>query len=213
VITQDIVEERARLVETLRQAGPDAPTLAGDWSAAEVAHHLAVQDRLQGVPAYMARRLVVATRVRLTAAYLDRPFAAAVVNVGRRDWDRCIQRLQRRPPAAVMAMPIAAVTLWEHVVHHEDVRRPANIERTWWPDLGPVIDWLMTYNRRRLEDQGVRLVADDKAEWSTRRCPAVTVRGAPSELVIWLSGRGKAAHIHRQGEPHRLAVLDRQLAI
>jgi hypothetical protein len=31
--------------------------------------------------------------------------------------------------------------------------------------------------------------------------------------VIWLSGRGKAAHIHRQGEPHRLAVLDRQLAI
>lgn len=152
-------------------------------------------------------------RLRLTAAYLDRPFAAAVVNVGRRDWDRCIQRLQRRPPAAVMAMPIAAVTLWEHVVHHEDVRRPANIERTWWPDLGPVIDWLMTYNRRRLEDQGVRLVADDKAEWSTRRCPAVTVRGAPSELVIWLSGRGKAAHIHRQGEPHRLAVLDRQLAI
>lgn len=209
----DIVSERSQLVRALRTLGPEAPTLAGAWSAAEIARHLASQDRLRGVPAYLARRIIVATGWRLTAGYLDRPLAAALVNVGRRDWNVCLRRLDRAPPRPVMTPSIATITLWEHVVHHEDIRRPANVARNSWPDLSPVIDWLMSYNGRRLETHGIRLVATDGGEWSTHSPPRVSIHGALSELVLWLSGRGAAADIETSGDSADLAAIARTLAI
>lgn len=69
-IREDIERERKHVVATLRSVGPDAPTLAGEWLAADIARHLAAQDRLRGLGSWAARRLVLATGLRLTAACL-----------------------------------------------------------------------------------------------------------------------------------------------
>ncbi|MBW3537431.1 MAG: maleylpyruvate isomerase family mycothiol-dependent enzyme [Actinobacteria bacterium] len=201
-VREDIEEERRQLVATLKLVGPGAPTLAGEWLASDIARHLAAQDRLRGLGSWAARRLVLATGLRLTAIYLDRPAVAALVNAGPRDWVRCITRLERDPPTLLVADAVAGVTLWEHFVHHEDVRRPSDVQRTSSPNLMPVIEWLMTYNRRRLERLGgARIVANGEHQWSTRPAPAVTVEGPPSELVLWLSGRGRAAQVTLRGRP------------
>jgi uncharacterized protein (TIGR03085 family) len=200
MIREDILTERMMLVATLKRVGPDAPTLAGSWSASELARHLAAPDRLRGLGAWAARRLVVATGLRLTAAYLDRPTMAAVVNAGPRDWAGCLRRLEADPPAALTSGAVAPVTLWEYFVHHEDVRRRSDLPRTTWPDLEAVIDWLMTYNRRRLERLGgVGVMAHDGPDWSTRPAPRLTVEGEQGELVLWLSGRGRAAQVTVHG--------------
>ena len=212
-LADDIIEERARLVETLEFVGPEAPTLVEGWSAQELARHLAAQDRLRGVPALVARRLVVATQLRLTAVYLDRPVALALVNSGPRSWAGCLQRLRQPPPRAVTGASVGPITLWEHVVHHEDLRRASSVRRTAWPDLTAVIDWLLAYNRRRLNGPGVRLVdADSSSAWSSRPSPAVTVTGPPSELVLWLSGR-PWAEVQVDGAADDVSGLGRRLAI
>lgn len=199
-LCEDIETERRQLVATLRVVGPAAPTLAGEWLASDIARHVAAQDRLKGIGLWAARRLVLATGLRLTAAYLDRPAVAAVVNAGPRDWGSCITRLERDPPTMLVTGAVAPVTLWEYFVHHEDVRRPSDVPRASSPNLLPVIEWLVTYNRRRLERLGgARIIGGGEGQWSTGAAPAVTVEGRPSELVHWLSGRSRAAQVTLRG--------------
>ena len=37
--------ERAALVNTMRDVGPDAPTLCGDWTVRDLAAHLVIRER------------------------------------------------------------------------------------------------------------------------------------------------------------------------
>lgn len=123
-IADDIREERQRLVATLRAVGPNAATLIDRWRAADLASHLASQDRLGGYPAYLARATVTATRLRLTAAYLDRTRIATLVNGPTKAWSQSLEILSRQPPDPILRSRVAPITLWEHFIHHEDVRRP-----------------------------------------------------------------------------------------
>lgn len=210
---QDIVDERAGITSTLERVGPDAPTLAGNWSTTQLARHLAVQDRLGGIPAFLARRFVLATNVRGTAAYLDRPRMAAIVNAGPTGWEAALRRLHRQPSSALMRRSVAPITLWEHFVHHEDVRRPAGLARHATPDLTAVVQWLLRYNRRRLEGEIIHLVTPDGQQWSTGSEPSLTIQGPPGELVLWLSGRGLAADLQFQGKPDLLDGLTQRMSI
>ena len=187
-VAADVVAERARLVATLRAVGPEAPTMAGGWTARQLASHLAAQDRLGGWPAFAARRLVAATDLRLSGLYRDRRVASLAVNGPTLPWDRSLRTLSGPPPAAVLRAPVAVIALWEHVVHHEDVRRPGGVARDGQPDLAPVVAWLAAYGRRRL-DRTVRIVTPDGAERSLGRGPAITIEGSLLDAVVWLSGR------------------------
>jgi len=213
VIAEQVATERALLVETLREVGPDADTLAADWSARDVARHLAAQDRFSGVPAFLARRLVTATGVRLTETYLRRPRIGAVANGLPRTWDHCLRRLDCPPPAAVVRQSVVVITMWEHVVHHEDVRRPANIARRAWPDLSAVISWLLAYNRSRLQGIALRMVASNAGEWRVGEGSSLTVCGEPGELVLWLSGRAAASNVVLTGSTADVDSLTLRLAI
>jgi hypothetical protein len=206
-VRDDIEAERRHLVTTLHSVGPEATILAGDWLASDVARHLAAQDRARGPPAWAARRLVLATGLRLTAAYLDRPAIAALVNAGPRDWERCITRLERDPPT-LLTGAAAPITLWEYFVHHEDIRRPNHAQTTTAPDLTPVITWLTTYNRRRLERLGgaaYRRVAGGRIRrrrrLSRRRRPQRRLpRGGPGRRPFGRTDRGEARSGGRPGE-------------
>ena len=186
----DVASERRLLVETLRAVGPDLPTLVAGWSSLDVARHLAAQDRLGGVPAFAARRFVVATGVRSTDVYLDRPRVGRLVDGRRRSWAWCLGRLSHDPPRPVVASSVAAITLWEHVVHHEDVRRAGDVARPSWPELAAVVDWLLRYQARRLAGAALELRADDGRTWTAGAGDAgVVVEGGIGDLVLWLSGR------------------------
>lgn len=210
---REILAERAALVSTLEQVGPYARTLAGDWSTTELAQHLAAQDRIKGLPAFAARRFVLGTNIRGTAAYLNRPRLAAIVNAGPRGWDASLSRLRRQPPAALIRPPVATITLWEHFVHHEDVRRPASLPQRPAPDMTTVIPWLLRYNRRRLRGTSIRVVTPDGTEWLPDAEPTLTVRGTQAEIVLWLSGRGQVADVRCEGNRQLFDELTRQMAI
>lgn len=210
----DIAKERAALVSTLEQVGPNAPTLAGDWSTTELAQHLAAQDRMRGVPASLARRFVMATNIRVTAAYLNRPRAAAVVNAGPTGWEASLRRLHYPPATSLVRHPVATVTLWEHFVHHEDVRRPAGLppQRS-TPDMAAVIRWLLRYNGPRLRGETIRVLTPDGNDWSTGAEATLTIHGRPGELVLWLSGRGHSAEVQYQGDPQLFATMTHRMSI
>lgn len=172
----------------LRAVGPDAPTLAGRWSAATVASHVAAQDRFRGIPARLARTLAVVSGWRLSAFYLDRPRLSRLVNGPATPWSRSLDKLEKPPPSAVLVARIAPITLWEHFVHHEDVRRPNGLVRASRPDLEPVLDWILRYNRRRF-DYRVHIDTGDAVRTVGGAGRRLTVRGAVDDVVMWLSGR------------------------
>ena len=176
------------MVTTLAAIGPTAPTMAGSWTAHDVASHLAAQDRAKGIPAWAARRIVAGSGLRLNAAYLDRPRVGTLVDGPRRPWTKALRVLSEPPPRAVLRDPVAMVTLWEHLVHHEDVRRPNGVPRVDVPaGLEAVIAWIGSYNRRRL-DRRVHVLADGFACDFGTGSP-LTVEGTLVDIVLWLSGR------------------------
>lgn len=134
-VADEVVRERQRLLRTLRAAGPDAATLGSTWTAADVAQHVAAQDRFFGVPAFVARNLLGRTGARLPNVDLDRPLVRLAINGRQRGWDACLRRLAHNPPKAVLHPSVSHLTLWEHFTHHEDVRRPGGLARARVPDL------------------------------------------------------------------------------
>jgi uncharacterized protein (TIGR03085 family) len=187
-ISHDIRSEREQLVATLRSVGPDAPTLARGWRAADVASHVAAQDRGRGVPARLARTMAVASGRRLSRLYLNRPRLAFVMTGPTTGWDRSLHVLAKGPPPAVLAPGVAPITLWEHFVHHEDVRRPAGVPRASQPDLAPVLDWILQYNRRAL-GRALRIDTGEIVRDVGSDGERMTVRGDLADVVMWLSGR------------------------
>lgn len=184
--TDEASRERERLVTTLVAAGPDAPTSIAAWTASDIASHVAAQDRFHGYPAFAARSVVRLTRRRLSAVYLDRPRVALLVNGRKKPWNKSLAMLRRDVPAAAVRGRVAPITLWEHFVHHEDVRRRNDLPRAAWPDLDAALDWLLEYDarilgnaRRRPSTEGTAI---DVGE-------GVTITGSVPEVVLWLSGR------------------------
>lgn len=186
-IAEDIREERERLVASLRSVGPDAATLAGQWTTSDLASHLAAQDRLHGVPALLARSFVAITGQRLTALYLDRPRVAGVLNGPKRSWARSLKLLNRPPPKNLTRSHVAPITLWEHFVHHEDVLRANGLARAGSPDLEPVFDWILRYNAPRLPTDVRTRIHGGVAEVKSNE--GAIISGSLAEVVLWLSGR------------------------
>jgi len=212
-VAQQIVVERASLLETLRAVGPHAETLAGNWSASTIAQHLAAQDRIAGLPAVVARAVVMRTGLRLTEPYLHSARLAALVNGPPHAWAWSLQRLNRPPPAAVLRSLVAPITLWEHFVHHEDVRRPNHRPRTSTPELSVTVPWLLRYNRSRLGGASLRIVSKEGREWQIGIGSEVVVAGALPELVLWLSGRHRAAEVEVVAGKALADALCRRLAV
>jgi uncharacterized protein (TIGR03085 family) len=194
---QAITAERAALVETLSAVGPDASTLAGSWTAADLARHVVAADRLGGIPAAVARSVVLLINVRATEPYRRSPRLAALLNGSPRPWDWSLARLQRPVPWALRRTRVAPITLWEHVVHHEDVRRANGLARTVPSTVGAAVPWLLRYQRARLPDR-IALIDPDGQRWGPESA-TVTVSGPVGELVLWLSGRAEVAEVEVDG--------------
>ncbi|MDT5260498.1 MAG: hypothetical protein QOD10_5578 [Mycobacterium sp.] len=177
--------ERAALVDTLRDVGPDAPTLCAGWNTRDLAAHLVIREyRLDAAPGIL---------IPFFAAH-----TAKVQNemAGHTDWNTLVDKVASGPPLyspLKLLDPVANVA--EMFIHHEDVRRAQ-------PDWQPRVlePQLLTVLRRTLPLMG-RLTlgkiparvalrtTDGKTLLTAGRGPAVAVTGVLEELLLFSVGR------------------------
>ncbi|HEX7168850.1 MAG TPA: maleylpyruvate isomerase family mycothiol-dependent enzyme [Acidimicrobiales bacterium] len=202
-----IRDERHAFADALEAVGPDAPTLAGSWTSHDVAAHVVSLDRFGGFPTFLGRTVVAGLALRVNDV-AGRFADGSIRRVRRRGFSWALARLREPPPALLVRPSVAAVGLFEIVVHHEDVRRANEMPPVAGaPDaLAPVVDWLLRYQRTRLRDIALRVVTEgvDSAIGSG---PEVVLRGRPRDVVLWLAGRRDAADVDLDGEDAAVARI------
>ena len=187
------------------QLGPDAPTLCEGWTTYDLAAHLYVREH---DPVASVGILVPAAE-----GLHDRAIARTK---DRTPFEELVGKVRSGPP--LWWRPLDALAnVQELFVHHEDVRRGGGdttprpegeveaLESTLWGNLrrGHV---LMT---RRVKGVRVDLVAPGREPiHAGRGDETVTITGRPGEIVLYLLGRRRAAHVGLPGSPRARAALD-----
>ncbi|WP_426572986.1 TIGR03085 family metal-binding protein [Aquihabitans sp. McL0605] len=192
------LRERSELCDLFTELGPDAPTLSGEWTTADLAAHLVVRERdLIGSAGIMVPWFAGFTESRMEA------------QLRRHGYQGLVDLIRSGPPFG--PMKIAAVrrfaNLVEFYVHHEDVRRADGREpRTDRPDLDDALWGMLTKMAplmvRKAGVKGVELalVRDDGSERRTGSGPdQVSIVGPAGELVLELYGRRSAARVVYDG--------------
>lgn len=198
-LADDIVAERRGFADTLAELGPAAPTLAGRWTAEDIAAHVVSLDRFGGVPTFIGRR-VVAQDVRLNDA-ASRFADASIRSTRRRGFAWVLEQLRSSPPRLLLGQRVAPIGLFEVFVHHEDVRRAS----TRWPPrtapagLAAAVPWLLRYHRRVLPRVSLEVRTGD-LHFTTGSGPEVVLAGPISEVVLWLAGRHDSADVAFEGD-------------
>jgi uncharacterized protein (TIGR03085 family) len=212
--------EREGLSDALAAAGPDASTLCAGWTTYDLAAHLVLRESSP-----LAMGMVLPPMNGL----LERAMTRLKV---RTPYPRLVERFRQGPPLLSVFRPSKVDRLAnavEFFVHHEDVLRaqpaidgpgdgrpvPRELERrdqdSLWARIGGV-GRLVARNA----DVGIELVRNDQP--AVRRVrggePTLVVRGLPSELVLFMFGRGAIADVEIEGDPAaREAFDDSQLGI
>jgi uncharacterized protein (TIGR03085 family) len=107
--------ERAALVDTMRAAGPDAPTLCGDWTTRDLAAHLILRERRPDAAAG-----ILVSKLAGYTARKQRQLADGT------DWSDLLDMVAAGPPAySPFKLLDPVVNTTEMFIHHEDVRRAA----------------------------------------------------------------------------------------
>lgn len=191
--------EREALCNLMLALGPDAPTLCQGWNTTDLAVHLVIRERK-----FLAAPGIV----------FGGPFAVilrqATDRMKLKPYPELVSTLRSGPPLLLRRFD-RAMNLMEFYVHHEDVRRgngdttprpeteTALLDDALWKLLGRS-GRLLT---RKLGPVGITLRRSDgshQTELSARKgSPTATMSGRPGELVLYLMGRQKAAHIRLDG--------------
>jgi uncharacterized protein (TIGR03085 family) len=197
-----LLRERRALCDSLRDVGPDAPTLCAGWLTADLAAHLVARERRPDAG---------------PGIVLGGPFARHLQNVmdaiKARGYDAMVQTLRDGPPWWFRVGPMASANVVENWIHHEDVRRAngrgprppdGEIDAVLWDSLR-----MSTFiARRRIKGAGLVLKTPDGRERTVKDAePRVTINGAPGELVLFMSGRQEAADVSYDGDPAAVALI------
>jgi uncharacterized protein (TIGR03085 family) len=197
--------ERSALSDLLEQTGPDAPTLCEGWTTRDLAAHLIVRERSPAAAGIVVRQLAGWTE-RSQRATAEKAFDALVheVRTGPPLWS----------PVRLPALDSATNTV-EFFVHFEDVRRavPGWKPRTFDPADDATL-WSSLASRARLFMRRSRvgvvlLTPDGRRAVAKDGDPAVTLVGAPGELLMYVHGRTGHALVEVQGDDDTVAAFRR----
>ncbi|WP_241472017.1 TIGR03085 family metal-binding protein [Mycolicibacterium neoaurum] len=195
-------KERAALVDTMRAAGPDAPTLCEGWTTRDLAAHLVVRERrLDAAPGILVPQLA-----DYTARVQDQVTAST-------DWSDLISQVAAGPPLySPFKLLDPLINVAEMFIHHEDVRRAA---KTWEPR---VLDEATTAALRKQvrsfakmtlakSPAKVSLATPDGTVLTTAGKGApVTVTGDPGELLLFAAGR-EPVRVEFTGDADTIAAV------
>ena len=187
--------ERAALAHTLTGTDPSAPTLCGGWDARHLAAHVVLREgtfgeALSPIPKVGDKAVDMLAR--------------------RRAYDDLVTSLRKGPPRlSFFALPGVdkRFNLLEYFVHHEDVRRAApNWTARALPDWAEAKLWrglaVIARVTMRRSPVGVALVRTDTGDRiePVAGAPSVTLRGLPSELLLYAYGRDSVAVVEIEGD-------------
>ncbi|KUI02718.1 hypothetical protein AU189_00040 [Mycolicibacterium acapulense] len=187
--------ERAALVETMREVGPDAPTLCGDWTTRDLAAHLVVRERrLDATPGIMLPAL---------AGYTDK----VQRRTAQTDWEELLDKVASGPPLYSpfkLLDPVA--NMGEMYIHHEDVRRA---QSGWEPR--PLDDSTVNALTRSLPLMAKMTLAKAPARMTLKtpqgkvlatvgKGQPLTIVGEAQELLLFISGRDEV-RLDFDGDP------------
>jgi len=213
--------ERQHLVRTLRNVGPDAPTLCSAWVAGDVAAHLSISERGFGAPMLFAdllRRILPATATRRAIDRLQPMNERLIARTRAAGWDPVLSRLESGPPRLYRRGPLAAIRLVEEWVHHEDVRRgTGQPARKGDDDMDDAL-WqaglrLLSYPELLPGRTDLLLVLPDGRSKLVGAAPRVRIEGRPGEILLYLAGRTTAAEVTVDGTEDDIRTLGGHLAV
>jgi uncharacterized protein (TIGR03085 family) len=180
--------ERSALVDTMRDVGPDAPTLCGDWTTRDLAAHLVARERrLDAAPGIMIPALAGYT------AKVQRHVAEST------DWDGLLDKIASGPPLYSpfkLLDPVA--NMGEMFIHHEDVRRaqpgwePRRLDDDTVKALGRGIALMTRLTLGRAPARVSLRTPDGKTLATVGNGPELDVTGEVGELTLFVAGRDEA---------------------
>jgi uncharacterized protein (TIGR03085 family) len=196
--------ERAALVQALRQAGPDAPTLCEGWTARDLAAHVVTRERRADAAAGIVVKALASRTARVQAEFAARP------------WEELLAMVAEGPSRrSVFALPAVdeLANLIEFFVHCEDVRRarPGWEPRPLDADVAEAL-WRRLSGTARLTGRRspaglVLRRPDGQAVVARKGAPVVTVTGEPGELAVFTSGRQSHAVVQLEGPEAAVAAV------
>jgi uncharacterized protein (TIGR03085 family) len=196
--------ERRQLAELMVDMGADAPTLCEGWSVRDLAAHLVVRERRPDAAAGIVVSALAAHGEAVRSAMASRP------------WSQLVDLVRAGPPRwnPTSLDPVdELVNTVEFAVHHEDVRRA---QPAWAPRLLPAEFeqelWRRLKQSARLASRrsptGLVLRTPSGDEVVARKgTPAVTVNGAPLELLVFAFGRQAHSVVEVQGPETAVAEV------
>src|ERR1700722_16216168 len=205
-VAEEVEAERAMLADSLEFLGPDAPAGCGDWTAFDLAAHVVAADRAAGTLAFCIR--VLAAR---GVQFHPKPHVvASAINQERRNgYPAVIARLRQRSPRLLLAPAVAASTLFEEWMHHDDLATTNGLAHHAPNHPAEAIPSLIRYQAKRLPTASQLTVrTTDGHEWSfgpDRRDFSAVITGTAADLLRWLAGRGPISTLTVEAEP---AVAD-----
>lgn len=202
---QHAADERHDFCATLRDTRPDAPTLCGDWTAAQLVAHLVLRERSmrEAGGRLPSARLRAAAQAGIDALVRDLTYVELV------------GRFEAGPPrySPFRSAPVRElINLLEYVVHHEDVRRVTEVP----PRVVPTERQRAIFKRLRVAAPltmrrlpfGVQMVWPGQGELTTRRgAVPVTITGDPVELALIAFGRQRVARVEYDGPAAEVATV------
>lgn len=188
--------ERVALADALTTVGPDAPTLCGDWTAADLAAHVYVREhRPDATPGVLP--------LGPWSSYTERVMRSALRVHG---FAALVEAIRTAPPWLRIERIDDAVNTVEMFVHTEDVRRANGMSTRTQPVTFEAAIWRRLSRQARLSFRrvpaAVTLTPTTAGAPLTvgKGGPSVTVRGLPSELLLLAYNRKEHANVTITGE-------------
>lgn len=190
-MTESIDErERAALCELLLDLGPDAPTLCEGWTTLDIAAHMVLREHFRR----WGEERMAAEKAKGLPELVD--------------------ILRNGTPLVPWKLPGLGSLLngVEMFIHHEDVRRAngmaprapsRDLENLSWRMLR-LLGWRAS---KKMSPYSSTLVANDGRRQSFGSGDGVTISGAPSELLVYMSGRCDAAEVEINGSDDAVDAL------
>ncbi|WP_454788088.1 TIGR03085 family metal-binding protein [Mycolicibacterium lutetiense] len=194
--------ERAALVESMRAAGPDAPTLCEGWTARDLAAHLVVRERrLDAAPGILVPQL---------AGYTERVQRQVAEST---DWADLVDQIAAGPPLySPFKLLDPLVNVAEMFIHNEDVRRaqpgwePRALDDSAVSALSRGIGAMARMTMGKSPARVALATPAGKTLATVGSGPEVTVTGEPGELLLFAAGR-EPARVTFSGDDDAVAAL------
>lgn len=202
-VAEDVEAERAMLADTLEAVGPSASAGCGIWTAFDLAAHIVAADRAAGTLAFCIR--VLAAR---GVQFRPKPqVIAAAINRERRDgYPALLTRLRQRSPRLLLAPAVAASTLFEVWMHHDDLATANGLAHGAPEHLALSIPPLVRYQAKHLPSTRLIIRTPHGHEWTFGPdigggLSSAALLGPADDVIRWLSGRGPLRALDVEATP------------